>query len=338
VEWSPGVAYFVDRLSNTFLPVGASVSLTSLACALLIAATFIVWRRRCEGKRTRPFALLRALFPKRIFTSTSHFADLGFMFFNTFVYGIAFGWAFVSYKFLSIGIVAGLTALFGTTAPVAPAWLASGAITLMLFAAYELGYWIDHYLCHRIQFLWEFHKVHHTATVLTPVTNFRVHPVDTWVFANILAIASAVANGFGHYLFGETVKPVTVSDTNIILVAFVHLYIHLQHTELWISFRGLLGHLFISPAHHQIHHSMNPAHFNRNFGSCLAIWDWMFGTLHVPSREPEKMVFGVEHGNARVHTIAGALADPVIEAAGHLGVKFGRRGSAMPAAGATLPQ
>ena len=47
----------------------------------------------------------------------------------------------------------------------------------ILFLAYELGYWLNHYLSHRIAFLWEFHKVHHSATVLTPLTNFRVHPI-----------------------------------------------------------------------------------------------------------------------------------------------------------------
>ena len=24
--------------------------------------------------------------------------------------------------------------------------------------------------------------------------------------------------------------------------------------------------------------------FNKNFGSCLALWDWMFGTLYVPEK------------------------------------------------------
>jgi hypothetical protein len=38
------------------------------------------------------------------------------------------------------------------------------------------------------------------------------------------------------------------------------------------------------PAHHHVHHSANPKHFNKNFGSCLALWDWMFGTLYVPEK------------------------------------------------------
>jgi len=34
----------------------------------------------------------------------------------------------------------------------------------------------------------------------------------------------------------------------------------------------------ISPAQHQVHHSVDAKHHHRNFGSALAIWDWMFGT------------------------------------------------------------
>ena len=56
-------------------------------------------------------------------------------------------------------------------------------------------------------------------------------------------------------------------------------YVHLQHSHMWIAFRGMLGRIFVSPAHHQVHHSDNPKHFDKNFGSCLALWDWMFGTL-----------------------------------------------------------
>ena len=91
----------------------------------------------------------------------------------------------------------------------------------MLFLAYELGYWFNHWLSHKVPLLWEFHKVHHNAEVLTPLTNFRVHPVYTWVFTNILAFSAAVANGFGNYMFGETAHQYALNDTNIILVLFI---------------------------------------------------------------------------------------------------------------------
>ena len=155
----------------------------------------------------------------------------------------------------------------------------------MLFLAYELGYWFNHWLSHKVPFLWEFHKVHHTAEVLTPLTNFRVHPIYALIFANILALSAAIANGFGHYLFGDTAYQYAFNDTNIILVLFIHAYVHLQHSHMWIAFTGALGRIFISPAHHQVHHSDNPKHYNTNFGSCLALWDWLFGTLYVPQKD-----------------------------------------------------
>ena len=94
-------------------------------------------------------------------------------------------------------------------------------------------------------------------------------------------MTAALTNGVAAYLFGDTAYQYALAGNNIILVVFIHVYVHLQHTHLWISFRGLLGRVFISPAHHQVHHSTNPVHFNKNLGSCLAVWDWLFGTLHV---------------------------------------------------------
>ena len=221
------------------------------------------------------------------------------------MFSIMFGWAIFSYQFISNGIIAGLVALFGPATPsTLPVYVSRAIITLMLFLAYELGYWFNHWLSHKVPVLWEFHKVHHTAEVLTPLTNFRVHPIYGWIFANILAVSAAVANGFGHYMFGDTTYQFALADTNIILVLFIHAYVHLQHSHMWISFRGLLGRVLISPAHHQIHHSGDPKHFNKNFGSCLALWDWMFGTLYIPAKEREPLTFGFP-GQPNAHTVQG---------------------------------
>ena len=80
-------------------------------------------------------------------------------------------------------------------------------ITLALFLAYEFGYWLDHYLKHRVPALWELHKVHHSANVLTPLTVFRLHPLDALIFSNILALATGITNGAVNYAFG---KPITM--------------------------------------------------------------------------------------------------------------------------------
>jgi sterol desaturase/sphingolipid hydroxylase (fatty acid hydroxylase superfamily) len=316
LDWSPGISYLFGQIDKALLAPGSDASLASLCCALVIAFGVLAARRYRKGRRIRLRTLLRALFPRRILRSRSNIADIGYFYFNVFLFGLVLGWAILSYMAIGRAMTGALVALFGPmpAAPL-PAFVSRTIITLMLFLAYELGYWVNHYLSHRIPLLWEFHKVHHSATVLTPLTNFRVHPVYMWIFLNILAIFTGLANGTGDYLLGQNANQYGLSETNIILVFFIYLYVHLQHSELWIAFTGLFGRLFMSPAHHQIHHSRNPAHFNRNLGSCLAIWDWMFGTLYVPARDPEKLEFGVEPDREHAHTIRGELVAPFAEAA-----------------------
>lgn len=306
-----GLVRIVHRFFDILLSAGSEFSLTSLACALAIAAGFFSIRQLKRRGRLRPRALLRVLFPRRILRHNSTYADIGYFLFNSFVYGGIFGVAGLSYQFLTNGLVSGLVSVFGPVAPsTLPDLVQRSAVTLILFLAYELGYWTDHYLKHRVPVLWELHKVHHTAEVLTPLTSFRMHPLDTFVFGHILAMTAAVANGLAAYMFGDMTYQYALSGTNIILVAFIHLYVHLQHTHVWIAFRGALGRIFVSPAHHQIHHSTNPIHFNKNLGSCLAVWDWLFGTLHVPAKAREKLTFGVEPAYPDAHTITGEFLSP----------------------------
>ena len=164
--------------------------------------------------------------------------------------------------------------------------------------------------------LWEFHKVHHSATVLTPLTVFRVHPVE---FASSSETSwrsrRGLTGGVMNYAFGVATYQYAITDTNLILVLFVHAYIHLQHSHVWIAFTGVVGRILLSPAHHQIHHSDNPVHFDKNLGSTLAIWDWLFGTLYVPKRTPEQLGFGVEPHHPDAHTVPYTLFEPVRRAA-----------------------
>ena len=331
MDFSPGISYFFGQLSKAFLSPGSHISLLSLFSAFCIGLLVLAGRRYRKGRRIRLHALLRALFPRQIVLSRSTLADVGYFYFNLFLFGIIFGWALISYETLSRGVADALTAMFGALPPAPlPAFVSRSIITVMLFLAYELGYWLNHYLSHRIPLLWEFHKVHHSATVLTPLTNFRVHPVYMCIFLNILAVCIGLANGVGDYLLGQPASQYGLSETNIILVFFIYVYVHLQHSQLWISFTGWLGHLFMSPAHHQIHHSRDPAHFNKNLGSCLALWDWMFGTLHIPSAEREVLEFGVEPDRKHAHTIRGELIAPFGRAALLLKERFERRSKSIP--------
>lgn len=325
MDFTYGITLFFGKLYKLLFSLGSTFSLSSLAVALVFSITFLAWQRRKRGRRIRWRTIARALFPKRILRSRSNKVDIGYLYFNVFMFGLMFGWAVLSYQFISNGIIAGMVALAGPVTPsTLPVYVTRSIITVMLFVAYELGYWFNHWLSHKVPVLWEFHKVHHTAEVLTPLTNFRVHPIYTWVFANILALSAAIANGLGHYMFGETAHQYALADTNIFIVLFIHVYVHLQHSHMWISFQGLAGRIFVSPAHHQLHHSADPKHFNKNFGSCLAIWDWMFGTLCIPQKEREKLTFGFAD-RPDAHTFNGEMVAPFVNVASRLKPLLRRR-------------
>ena len=324
------VLHFFEKLGRIFLSFGSELSLTSLGCALAVAAGFVAFKHYRRRRRVRLKVLMRALFPRRIARHPSTAIDLGYVFFSIFVFGTMLGWALLSFQAISNGTTRLLVSAFGQTAPTALPDIAMRAmVTLALFLAYELGYWLHHYLCHRVQFLWEFHKVHHTANVLTPLTVFRVHPFDTWLLFNMLAVIVGATSGLANYVFGVTAYQYALSNSNLILVIFIHVYVHLQHSHIWIAFRGLAGRIFLSPAHHQVHHSNNPLHFNKNMGSCLAIWDWMFGTLYVPGKEPEKLAFGVAADGRDEQTITEAYIAPVVRAASQVAA-LGAGGGASP--------
>jgi sterol desaturase/sphingolipid hydroxylase (fatty acid hydroxylase superfamily) len=315
MNFPAGFAYLLDRIDSVFFSVSSIFSLSSLACALCVALVFLAAKRVQRNRRVRVKALARALFPRRITGSRSHTLDIGYAFFNLTVFAMIFGWAVLSYQVMTNVVLDGLNGTFGAMRPSSlPEFVSRSIVTVTLFLAYEFGYWLNHYLSHRVPFLWEFHKVHHSAEVLTPLTNFRVHPVDSLVFGNIVAITVAIANGAANYLLGETAYQYAITDRNVLFVVFIHALLHLQHTHLWISFRGVLGRIVLSPAHHQIHHSNNPVHFDKNLGGSLAIWDWLFGTLHVPNKERERLTFGVDDPHPAHHdhhTLTGSLLHPL---------------------------
>ncbi len=313
-----GVSLLLHPFRQTLLAPGSSFSLVSLACAVALAALRLVALRRARGRRIRSKLLVRILFPGRIWFSASTRTDIGFLLFNAWLYPILFGWALISAAMVSGFTASALATLIGPSSlgPLHPtaafAWLVWITGTLTAYLAYEFGYWIDHYLSHRIPVLWSFHKVHHTAEVLTPLTVFRVHPIESIKLANILALAIGLTGGITQYLFSSGPHQALLVGQNAILLVFILSIAHLQHSHAWICFDGWRGRLFLSPAHHQIHHSADPDHFGKNLGSFLGLWDWVFGTLHVPTTRRPLLRFGVP--GVSPHSTVGGLLAPFADA------------------------
>ena len=152
----------------TLLSPSSICSIYSLSATILIAFAWFAWRRK---RRDRPVilrALARAIFSRRVLLHRSTFADLAYCVIGLTTLGAILGWAVVSTSWISDGVAAVLTRSLGS-APQwrAPDWALDAIRTVALFLAYELGFFVDHTLKHRIPALWELHKAHHLAEVLT---------------------------------------------------------------------------------------------------------------------------------------------------------------------------
>jgi creatinine amidohydrolase/Fe(II)-dependent formamide hydrolase-like protein/sterol desaturase/sphingolipid hydroxylase (fatty acid hydroxylase superfamily) len=166
------------------------------------------------------------------------------------------------------------------------------ATTLFMALIADFGLFLAHYLEHKIPWLWEFHKVHHSAEVMTPITVFRMHPVDNLFTYSLVGILSGLGAGGAMFLYGGDFPLYNVAGVNIVLIFFYFAGYNLRHSHFWWSWGPVLSRIFISPAQHQIHHSDEPRHFDKNMGFTFAIWDGLFGTLYVP-KEKEALTFGL---------------------------------------------
>lgn len=301
--------------AHMLLSPGSSYSLIGLSITIAIAALFTLSRLR--RKRSVPLRVLwRALLPRRMWRSASGRADGAFALFNIFVGMLLFGWAILGQIQVTGWTTQAIAGGLGPMQPLAlPIAVVAVLTTAALFLAYELAYWLDHYLSHKLPFLWQFHQVHHSAESLSLATIFRVHPVDTIVFYNMTALFMGVTAGALTYAFGETATPFAVGGGNVLLLGSAVLLTHLHHSHFWISFGDRWGRILLSPAHHQIHHSADPAHYDRNFGNSLAIFDRLFGTLHVPAAQREQLSFGVPELSYDPHSFARSFWMPFVTSA-----------------------
>ena len=308
------VGYFLANFS-----AGGPYGIPSLICTLLFAWGIFAWRRHQRGRKAELKLFLRSLFPRKILAHRSTFVDIQLWILNIAVLGVAYTWLAFSGLAVRDGMMGALTRAFGEHAPTPWPWpLVMGLTTLTALLAYELAYWFGHYLFHRFEFLWEFHKVHHSAEVMTTLTELRQHPVEILAFVNLIALFSGVNLGVLTYIFGPGAHSFTLLNANIALMLFLMTWGHLRHSHIWLSFTGLAGRLFQSPAHHQLHHSMNPDHFNKNLGFALAVWDWAFGTLMIPEKEKNVVAFGVGETHGDYDTVMRTFVKPFVRSAEHL--------------------
>jgi sterol desaturase/sphingolipid hydroxylase (fatty acid hydroxylase superfamily) len=153
----------------------------------------------------------------------------------------------------------------------APPGLPRPVSTLIgLVAAAYAGDFV-YYWCHRIQhrFFWRFHAVHHSIRELSGVAAY--HHVSETLFKCALYAAPLA-------LFTEDPLGMPVLG---FLIALQGYYVH-SPTRLHF---GPLGRLLVDNRFHRVHHAIDPALHDRNFGVFTTLWDHVFGTAYTPAAD-----------------------------------------------------
>jgi sterol desaturase/sphingolipid hydroxylase (fatty acid hydroxylase superfamily) len=265
-----------------------------LFLSLLIALVWMV-----TIKRTSLKAALTRIFDRRVFFSASAKADYKIFVINRLVT------LFISP--LMVAQVTIATAVFFFLHDVdwllpgrfedTPKSVVIGLFTVTLFLVDDFTKFLAHFWMHRWPFLWAIHKVHHSAETLTPVTVYRVHPLEGILYGLRGTLAQGIVIPLFLFLFGSGVDLATVVGVNVLVFLFHITGSNLRHSHVNIQYWPWLERVLISPAQHQLHHSTAAEHHDKNFGAALAVWDWLFGSLHL-SEGDKDLTFGLPPSQA----------------------------------------
>ena len=137
--------------------------------------------------------------------------------------------------------------------------------------------WGVHNLLHRVPWLWQFHKLHHSIVELDWIGNMRFHWMEIVVYRGLTY--------FPLFLLGV--------DQRVVLwiAVFSTLIGHLNHSNLNVGW-GWLGYVLNSPRLHIWHHDVvlhKPG--GQNFGVIFSFWDFLFHTAYYPAGVPRQLGF-----------------------------------------------
>jgi len=194
-----------------------------------------------------------------------------YMFFNFFLFSLiiynALSDVFVQLFTDLLGLV-GVNNLVAVEVDMLPRW----AQLITLFIVRDFIQFNVHRLLHRVPFLWQFHKVHHSVLEMGFAAHLRFHWMENIVYRTIEYIPLAMI-GFG------------IDDFFIVHIATLSIG-HFNHSNINIRL-GILKYIFNNPRMHIWHHvhaDQWPKNlkYGINYGLSLSLWDYLFKTAYIP--------------------------------------------------------
>lgn len=196
--------------------------------------------------------------------------DAFYMFFNFFIFNLLLFTALsdVSIHFMNSGLQKlGIDSLLIYDFSNQALWLQF----VVFFLLSDFIQWGVHNLLHRIDFLWQFHKLHHSVKEMGFAAHLRYHFMETVVYNAFKYLGLILLFNF--------------DIVNAFLIHAVTILIgHLNHANLGWSY-GPLKYLLNNPKMHIWHHAKHLPESHpkgMNFGISLSLWDYLFGTVYMP--------------------------------------------------------
>jgi sterol desaturase/sphingolipid hydroxylase (fatty acid hydroxylase superfamily) len=177
-----------------------------------------------------------------------------------------------------------------------PGWLA----VLLTVVALDLFIYLQHVLFHAVPILWRLHMVHHADLDIDVTTGVRFHTIEILLSLGIKAAGVLL---LGAPALGVLAFEVLLNATSMFNHANVRMPAVLDR---------LLRMVLVTPDMHRVHHSVNPAETNSNFGFNMPWWDYLFGTYRAqPLAGHEGMTIGLhQFRDERVERLPVMLALP----------------------------
>lgn len=147
---------------------------------------------------------------------------------------------------------------------------------LAFFALDFAGYW-THRIAHEYNIFWNNHIVHHSSEEFNLACALRQSISSIFKIFTVFLLPAALL-GIPPEVIG-VVAP---------LHLFAQFWYHTQH----IRSMGFLEKIIVTPAHHRVHHAINPEYLDKNYGQIFIFWDKWFGT-YLEERADIPAVYGV---------------------------------------------
>ena len=159
------------------------------------------------------------------------------------------------------------------------------------------GAYLPHVTFHKTAWLWRFHSVHHSDTMVDVTTAFRQHPFETLIRVSF-QVSAMMLLGLPLWIF-------------LIYVSLSAFNAQLEHSNIRLNarFEKFAQLIFVTPNMHKIHHSKYQIETDSNYANIFSFWDRIFGTFTEKEKSGE-IEYGLDYLEKRDHSFRELLRLP----------------------------